>query len=132
MGDFEFTDVPAAIGQNGGNCFTVTLRKIASSNPGESEDTIRSRLERLVRSVGDVGFLNYYGLQRFGNSAQNIAIGVHILHGAWKEAVLGILQSSGNKSAQQALEILETTGSGAEAAAVRVGRPLNRSGCRAS
>ena len=120
MGDYAFVSDPAVIGGNHGNRFTVTLRNIANSNPDETISDLRERLSRIVRSLQDWGYVNYYGLQRFGNGGSNVSIGVSMLNGDWKEAVMGILESnhSNGNVMKKALAAWEETQDGFEAAKV--------------
>lgn len=63
-----------------GNRFTITLRGIVA----ESEDVIKAAVDGL----GKNGFINYYGLQRFGSgSVPTHLIGAALLRGEWKTAV---------------------------------------------
>lgn len=120
MGDFTFVPDPATIGGNHGNRFTITLRSLATSNPGETIEELRERLSRIVKSLQDRGYVNYYGLQRFGNGGSNVNIGVAMLNGDWKEAVMGILESnhSNGNVMKKALAAWEETQDGFEAAKV--------------
>ena len=120
MGDFTFVPDPATIGGNHGNRFTITLRSLATSNPGETIEELRERLSRIVKSLQDRGYVNYYGLQRFGNGGSNVNIGVAMLNGDWKEAVMGILESnhSNGNVMKKVLAAWEETQDGFEAAKV--------------
>ena len=120
VGDFAFVAEPATIGGNRGNRFTVTLRGLKTSNPEDSATTLRERLTRVVESLQSVGYVNYYGLQRFGNGGLNVEVGAFMLRSEWKEAVMGILNSnhSNGNVMQKAIKKWEETQSGAEAAKV--------------
>ena len=95
IGDFRYVTEAASIGKNRGNRFTITLRGLRSNNPESSIEVLRSRLDETVASLRTAGYLNYYGLQRFGNRGYNITIGCHMLRSEWESAVLAILESSG-------------------------------------
>ncbi|XP_041017336.1 multisubstrate pseudouridine synthase 7 isoform X2 [Juglans microcarpa x Juglans regia] len=72
------------LGQLLGNRFTVTLRGVVA----DSEDTIKLSADAL----GKLGFINYFGLQRFGSgSVPTHLIGATLLRGEWKNAVSMIL-----------------------------------------
>ncbi|KAM0824466.1 hypothetical protein ACQ4PT_070182 [Festuca glaucescens] len=63
-----------------GNRFTITLRGVVA----ESEDVIKAAVDGL----GKNGFINYYGLQRFGSgSVPTHLIGAALLRGEWKTSV---------------------------------------------
>ncbi|PIA45026.1 hypothetical protein AQUCO_01700525v1 [Aquilegia coerulea] len=80
VGDFCFVKEGLLLGQLQGNRFTITLRGVIA----DSEDTIRSAADSLGRN----GFINYFGLQRFGSgSVPTHLIGAALLRGEWKTAV---------------------------------------------
>ncbi|KAL2345777.1 hypothetical protein Fmac_007062 [Flemingia macrophylla] len=80
MGDFCYVKEALCLGQLLGNRFTITLRGIVA----ESEDTIKASADAL----GKHGFINYFGLQRFGSgSVPTHLIGAALLRGEWKLAV---------------------------------------------
>jgi len=61
VGDFAFVEQPVRLGENDGNQFTITLRQIKQSK----EVTLAA-----CEAVKKTGFINYYGLQRFGKGAR--------------------------------------------------------------
>lgn len=63
-----------------GNRFKIALRQISVD---------QSVVEESLNSIKENGFINYYGLQRFGNSATvpTFVIGKALLQGKWSEAV---------------------------------------------
>ena len=69
----------------------------------------------MLASLREVGYLNYYGLQRFGNEGKNIAVGCMMLRGEWEAAVRTILRSNRNANMAEALRVFEATGDGLEA-----------------
>ncbi|KAG8479106.1 hypothetical protein CXB51_029856 [Gossypium anomalum] len=72
------------LGQLLGNRFTIVLRGVVA----DSEDTIQASAE----SLGRHGFINYFGLQRFGSgSIPTHHIGATLLRGEWKAAASTIL-----------------------------------------
>ncbi|XP_028549259.1 multisubstrate pseudouridine synthase 7 [Dendrobium catenatum] len=80
VGDFCFLKKGLLLGQLLGNRFTITLRGVVAA----SVDTINAAADGLGRS----GFINYYGLQRFGSgSVPTHSIGAALLRGEWKTAV---------------------------------------------
>ena len=54
-------DKPLRLGAHGGNRFTIVLRDVS----GEAAD-----LEVALSSLQRTGFINYFGLQRFGSSGE--------------------------------------------------------------
>ena len=66
MGSFSYISEPLGLGAAGGNQFEVTLRALAGASPAAAAASV----ETLSRD----GFVNYFGLQRFGsdNSATHM------------------------------------------------------------
>ncbi|KAG8068084.1 hypothetical protein GUJ93_ZPchr0005g16303 [Zizania palustris] len=84
VGNFSYVKEGLVLGQLMGNRFTITLRGVVA----ESEDIIKPAVEGL----GKNGFINYYGLQRFGSGAvPTHLVGAALLRGEWKTAVNLIL-----------------------------------------
>ncbi|GLT32711.1 hypothetical protein SLA2020_073560 [Shorea laevis] len=74
VGDFCYANEGLLLGQLLGNRFTITLRGVVS----DSEDTISGSAD----SLGKHGFINYFGLQRFGSgSVPTHLIGAILLRG---------------------------------------------------
>lgn len=72
------------MGELSGNCFEIVLRNVS----GAPEEAIAGTLS----SIGDKGFINYFGLQRFGQGgAGTHEVGALLLKGCWKEAVSAIM-----------------------------------------
>ena len=59
VGNFEFKKTPLKLGELKGNTFVVVLRNVDGSN---------EQIESAMLSLSNLGFINYYGLQRFGSS----------------------------------------------------------------
>ncbi|KAM7508502.1 hypothetical protein LguiA_018955 [Lonicera macranthoides] len=79
VGDFCYVKEGLLLGQLHGNRFTITLRGVVA----DSEDTIKSAADALGRH----GFVNYFGLQRFGSgSVPTHRVGATLLRGEWKAA----------------------------------------------
>lgn len=79
VGDFSYVSEGLVLGQLSGNRFTITLRGVIA----DSVDTIKAAADGL----GSNGFINYYGLQRFGSgSVPTHLIGAALLRGEWKGA----------------------------------------------
>ncbi|XP_042392686.1 pseudouridylate synthase 7 homolog isoform X1 [Zingiber officinale] len=84
VGDFCYVNEGLVLGQLTGNHFTITLRGISA----DSEDIIKEATDSLWRN----GFINYYGLQRFGSgSVPTHLVGAALLKGEWKTAANLIL-----------------------------------------
>ncbi|XP_037722158.1 pseudouridylate synthase 7 homolog [Drosophila subpulchrella] len=80
IGNFGFQSNTLKLGDLQGNRFRIALRHIAKDKRGE--------IELALESLRDRGFINYYGLQRFGNSASvpTHEVGVALLKSDYKLA----------------------------------------------
>lgn len=86
VGNFGFRSTTLKLGDLQGNRFRIALRHIARDK--------RSDIETTLESVKERGFINYYGLQRFGNSASvpTYEVGVALLKCDYKLACELILK----------------------------------------
>lgn len=84
LGNFSYKSHPLKLGELQGNHFTVILRNISGS---------QEQVERAMTSLRDRGFINYYGMQRFGTTAvPTQQVGRAILQNNWKEVMDLILK----------------------------------------
>ncbi|XP_015601850.1 pseudouridylate synthase 7 homolog isoform X2 [Cephus cinctus] len=85
VGNFKFGEEPLRLGMLSGNRFRIALRNVT----GTDED-----IEKAMTSLRDRGFINYYGLQRFGTVAAipTHEIGKALLQSKWHEAIELILK----------------------------------------
>ncbi|KAG7194973.1 uncharacterized protein KQ657_004084 [Scheffersomyces spartinae] len=89
LGGFSYEDSGLRLGDLKGNEFIITIRDVAPLN--ENED-LNNCVKTCFESLKDKGYINYYGLQRFGTfSVSTHQLGVLILNNKWKEAVELIL-----------------------------------------
>ncbi|KAH8360309.1 hypothetical protein KR200_001479 [Drosophila serrata] len=86
IGNFSFRNTTLKLGDLQGNRFRIALRHIDKEKRGDIEVALESLRER--------GFINYYGLQRFGNSASvpTYEVGVALLKCDYKLACELILK----------------------------------------
>ncbi|KAK9818577.1 hypothetical protein WJX74_001807 [Apatococcus lobatus] len=85
IGNFEYVPDRLWLGAASGNFFNVALRNLEFDKP---ED-----VGSAAASLRDSGFINYYGLQRFGTGGiPTHRIGAALLRGEWREAVWLIMQ----------------------------------------
>ncbi|VEU21078.1 DEKNAAC102017 [Brettanomyces naardenensis] len=84
IGAFEYSDIPVNLAALEGNEFIITIRDAELIDPAANlEETVKPILE----SLKEIGFVNYYGLQRFGTfSVSTHQVGKEILNGHWKDA----------------------------------------------
>lgn len=97
MGDYKYSQHPIQLGDHGGNEFKITVKNVQLTR-GDA-DSLERRVQLTKEAVGAAvselaknGFINYYGLQRFGTHI----IGTHelgklMLMEKYEEVVNGLL-----------------------------------------
>ncbi|KAF2816270.1 tRNA pseudouridine synthase D [Mytilinidion resinicola] len=139
VGDYSYHTQGLELGELLGNEFVITLRDCHF--PGEEGKSSAQRVElansvlsKAIRDFKEKGFINYYGLQRFGSfAASTDTIGVKLLQDDVKGAIDHILDfnpdalaaaqdpnstmmvSSDDKARAEALNLWKTTGKSAAA-----------------
>ncbi|XP_030630385.1 pseudouridylate synthase 7 homolog isoform X2 [Chanos chanos] len=84
LGNFSYKKHPLKLGELQGNHFTVVLRNISGTE---------EQVEQAMTSLRDTGFINYYGMQRFGTTAvPTHQVGRAILQNNWNEVIDLILK----------------------------------------
>lgn len=101
IGNYEYQPHGLQLGDLAGNEFVITLRDCSfGGNPeAEAEADLEGAAEKAskivksaIENLKDRGFINYYGLQRFGTfSTRTDIVGLKILQGDFKAAVEAIL-----------------------------------------
>lgn len=81
---------PVELGSNLGNEFEITLRE--TENPEQAE--------KIIGELGGV-FPNYFDRQRFGYRMNNFKVGMHILRGEFKEAIMCFLTDPGSEDDEE-------------------------------
>ena len=100
IGNFEYRPHKLQLGELLGNEFVITLRDcdFHSPIPMDSEEMIsigKAIVNDAIKNLAKHGFVNYYGLQRFGTfSTSTDQVGVKILQGDFEAAVNNILHFS--------------------------------------
>lgn len=89
VGNFCYKDTGLGLGDLCGNEFVITLRECVSSDTSKSlEEVVGTAMQR----VRETGFINYFGLQRFGSHGVGTwEVGVEMLKSNWRGAVEKIL-----------------------------------------
>ncbi|XP_076249525.1 pseudouridine synthase 7 [Calliopsis andreniformis] len=105
VGNFKFAKEPLKLGMLNGNHFRIALRNVNGTD---------EQIEKAMISLRDNGFINYYGLQRFGTVAAipTYEIGKALLQGKWNEAIELILkprEGEQDRDLAEARKIYETT-----------------------
>ncbi|GAA5861466.1 hypothetical protein JCM3774_000257 [Rhodotorula dairenensis] len=110
IGDVEYAENALELGMLKGNRFMITLRDVETP----SVETIHAS----VASIRERGFINYYGMQRFGTAPMPThAVGLALLRGEWSlaaELLLG--ERDGEQQDMILARILWKEGKAAEAA----------------
>uniref|UniRef100_A0A8D0D3B5 Pseudouridine synthase 7 n=1 Tax=Sander lucioperca TaxID=283035 RepID=A0A8D0D3B5_SANLU len=84
LGNFCYKNHPLKLGELQGNHFTVVIRNISGTD---------EQVAQAMTSLRQTGFINYYGMQRFGTTAvPTQQVGRAILKDNWKEVVDLILK----------------------------------------
>ncbi|KRT81302.1 hypothetical protein AMK59_5240, partial [Oryctes borbonicus] len=100
IGNITFKKEPLRLGKLQGNRFRIALRNIDGDN-----DLINKAMECLKEK----GFINYYGLQRFGNVKEvpTYEIGIKLLLGEFKELTKAKKKYMESGNAKSAVELLK-------------------------
>ena len=89
LGDFQYVPAPLTLGKSNGNRFSIVLRNVV-----ESDEVMDSALNGLREK----GFVNYFGLQRFGTTAVKTSeIGLALIKQQWQKAVEMIMMPRSNE-----------------------------------
>jgi tRNA pseudouridine13 synthase len=89
IGNFSYVQDQVRLGDLQGNKFVIVLRNVN----GADQDQIQTA----VNAVRSQGFINYYGLQRFGSSdSPTHWVGAALLRGKWDEAIKHIMAPAPN------------------------------------
>ncbi|XP_074532830.1 pseudouridylate synthase 7 homolog isoform X2 [Halichoeres trimaculatus] len=84
LGNFCYKNHPLKLGELQGNHFTVVIRNISGTD---------EQVNQAMTSLKQTGFINYYGMQRFGTTAvPTHLVGRAILRNDWNEVVDLILK----------------------------------------
>lgn len=98
LGNYEYLPQGLQLGDLTGNEFVITLRDCKFDAQDETESNVQSAWEIVgtaIENLNERGFINYYGLQRFGTfSTRTDTVGVKMLRGDFKAAVEAILDYS--------------------------------------
>ena len=95
IGGYKFSDESLNLGDLSGNEFTIVIRDVGIS--GEGDQKLEDVLEKSLDALKANGFINYFGLQRFGTfSISTHTIGKELLAGNWKIAAELILSDQEN------------------------------------
>ena len=98
LGNYEYLPRGLQLGDLAGNEFVITLRDCKFDTRDETESGVQSASQIVgaaIENLKERGFINYYGLQRFGTfSTRTDTVGVKMLQGDFKAAIEAILDYS--------------------------------------
>lgn len=84
VGNFKYVNEELSIGMLKGNRFDIVLRNV-DLGPGVLEP--KPFIEKAARAFQQNGFINYFGMQRFGKDHDTHEVGIEILKGNFKGAI---------------------------------------------
>jgi len=97
LGNFEFKEGELKLGLLKGNQFSVVFRFLeldGTNNENLTINCIEKEIEKCINSIKEKGFINYFGMQRFGVSTiPTHKIGINVIKKQWKEAIVNILNT---------------------------------------
>ena len=85
VGNFEYVDKELTIGMLQGNRFDVVLRNIDAQGEDLAEKKVH--IEKAAKAFQQNGFVNYFGMQRFGKDHDTHNVGIEILKDNFKGAI---------------------------------------------
>ncbi|XP_055345709.1 pseudouridylate synthase 7 homolog [Paramacrobiotus metropolitanus] len=89
IGNIAYAQKQLQLGDLTGNRFRLVIREVSLTD--------RTRVEEAARSFAEQGFVNYFGLQRFGTTeVATFEVGQALLRAEWAEAVQLILKPREN------------------------------------
>ena len=97
IAQLEYASEPLKLGQLVGNEFTIVLRNVKVP---DNDETI---IHRAMETIRNKGFVNYYGMQRFGTGAiPTHEFGVLIFKGEYQRAIELLMQERKSDSTDMA------------------------------
>ena len=91
VGNFSYSSEEVKLGSLNGNRFDIVLRNVdigeEIDDSAEKARAIRDRLEAAAMGLQNIGFINYFGMQRFGKSNDTHEVGIAILKGDYEGAL---------------------------------------------
>ena len=94
VGNFEYVPSEIQLGMLSGNRFDVALRNVDVSVIEQADRIMETKkcLEAAAIALREHGFINYFGMQRFGKYYDTYKVGICVLKGDFAGAVDMILQ----------------------------------------
>jgi tRNA pseudouridine13 synthase len=85
VGGFRYTDSPLVLGALSGNRFDIVLRNVQGSSTDRAQT--KREVEQAVDSLRQFGFINYFGMQRFGKYHDTHLTGMAVIRGDYEQAI---------------------------------------------
>ena len=85
VGNFQYVEKELSLGMLQGNRFDVVLRNIDAA--GDSLEAKKQCIELAATAFQQNGFINYFGMQRFGKDHDTHKVGIEILKDNFKGAI---------------------------------------------
>ena len=113
VGNFSYVNDRLQLGDLRGNKFEIVLRALSVKNP--------KAVEEAAAALKSAGFINYYGLQRFGSSqVPTHLVGRALLRGEWEEAIQLIMAPAESTKKEISLAISDFLAGGSPEEALKV------------
>eukprot|EP00985_Skeletonema_marinoi_P027617 scaffold22971_cov100-Skeletonema_marinoi.AAC.2 len=106
VGNLTYSNEEVKLGALAGNRFDIVLRNIDTGD--DNHDTTRRKLEVAGEGFKQSGFINYFGMQRFGKSVDTHEVGLQILKGDFEGAVDIIMREKADGDGPRVLEARQT------------------------
>ena len=92
LGNFEYSSEEVKLGGLSGNRFDVALRNVDIGDKSAADSTtMRQQVQLICESAGTAlktnGFVNYFGMQRFGKYHDTHLVGIAIIRGDFEGAI---------------------------------------------
>jgi tRNA pseudouridine13 synthase len=85
VGNFEYVAVELRLGRLRGNRFDIALRNVQLD--GLSVEAMKTKLASAAEALRQHGFINYFGVQRFGKYHDTHLTGMAVLKGDYEKAI---------------------------------------------
>ena len=95
VGNFSYSNYDSRLGRLTGNRFDIALRNV---NIDESYANAASALDSIAVAFKEAGFINYFGMQRFGKYHDTHEVGIAVLKNDFESAVNIIMRPKASES----------------------------------
>ena len=95
VGNFQYVDKEIRLGSLTGNRFDIVLRNVCVD---DTDANTKESLEKAAQALRKNGFINYFGMQRFGRDQDTHKTGIAVLKGNFEEACQIIMKTKTNEA----------------------------------